>query len=49
MNDILTITSAILSGLNLIFLLRIIFNDLHEIRATLTRHLEMHAQAESRK
>ena len=49
MNDLLALTSVALSGLNLAFLLKIIFNDLHEIRATLTRHLEMHAQAESRK
>lgn len=40
----LSALGAILSGANLIFILKVLYNDIHELRALLTEHLRDHAR-----
>ena len=40
----LSLAGVMLSGVNLLFVLKIIFNDLHELRQMFIKHLEDHAR-----
>ena len=38
----IAIANVIFSGFNLVFILKLIFNDLHDLRAKLDSHIQWH-------
>lgn len=40
----LLLLTTVLGGLNLAFVLKIMLNDIHELRAMIVRHLEEHGK-----
>ena len=45
---LLIIINTIVGGANLAFILKIMLNDIHELRQMLVHHLEMHARSEKK-
>jgi len=45
---IIAVLTLLTSGVSLVFILKIMFNELHELRDLLTSHLRDHAKGELR-